>query len=294
MNSSAENSARERIFVQLPDGEIAIRRFGRRGAPRFLFAHANGFCASAYRQVFFAMGDHYDIYAVDLRGHGLTRLPADPQTHRSMAAYGDDIAHLLNALDEPDRGAWTLAGHSLGAVSVTLASVGRRDVEALRLIEPVAMPRWYSFLARTPIWRFVAPNTPLVRGARGRRGHFADRAAVKARYASKSLFASWADGVLDDYLEDGLYETQGGVALSCAPAWEAATFAGQAQDFWGAVNKAPAPISVLAANHPSTTTRPFALRRLRKAGARVEVVDGLTHLAPFENPGLAARFLLGP
>ncbi|MCB2111930.1 MAG: alpha/beta hydrolase [Parvularculaceae bacterium] len=293
MNSSIDIDAPDRIFIALRDGEIAIRRYGRRGAPRFLFAHANGFCASAYRQVFAAMGDRFDIYAVDLRGHGRSRLPADPLTHRSMAAYGKDVAQLLDALGDDGEGAWTLAGHSLGAVSVTLAAVGRGDVAALRLIEPVATPRWYSALARTPLWRFIAPNTPLVKGARGRRGHFADRAAVKARYSTKSLFAGWADGVLDDYLTDGLYETQGGVALSCAPAWEAATFAGQAQDIWSAVKKAPAPIRVLAVRHPTTTVRPFAIRRFRKSGARVEIAEGLTHLAPFENAALAARFLLG-
>ena len=283
-----------RQLVALSDGEIALRRFGRQGAPPFLFAHANGFCASAYRRVFEAMGDRYDIHAVDLRGHGRSRLPVDPANHSSMDVYGRDVAALLDVLNasSPARAPWTLAGHSLGAVAVTLAAAGRKDVAALRLIEPVAMPRWFSFAAKTPFWILFAQRLPLAKGARARRAHFPDRASVHRRYATKSLFAGWADGVLDDYLEDGLYETDGGVALSCAPAWEAATFSGHAQDFWGAVKSAPAPISVLVASHPSTTVRPFALKRLENAGAHVVRADGLTHLVPMENPALAAQFLL--
>lgn len=291
--SLAADEAVDRMFAPLSDGEIALRRFGAAGAPRLLFAHANGFCASAYRRMFEAMGDAFDIFAVDLRGHGRSRLHADPAAHSDMRVYARDIAELLDALGGEAAGPWTLAGHSLGAVSVTLASVGRRDVAALRLIEPVATPYWFTFAAHTPFWPFLAAQLPLVKGARGRRGHFPDRDFVRRRYASKSLFAGWADGVLDDYLEDGLYETQDGVALSCSPAWEAASFSGHGHDFWAAVRQAPAPISVLAARHPSTTTRPFALRRLQKAGAKIVMVDGLTHLAPFEDPARAARFLLG-
>ena len=281
------------MMIPLGDGEAALLRFGRAGAPPLLFAHANGFCASAYRQMFEAMGERFDIFAADLRGFGRSRLPADPARHRSMDVFGADLARLIDAL-APHAGrhaSWTLAGHSLGAVSAALAAVGRTDIVALRLIEPVATPRWLSLLAGAPFWPLFSPAMPLVRAARARRAVFPDRAFVRGRYAGKPLFSTWAAGVLEDYLEDGLREIDDGVELSCAPAWEAATFAGQAQDFWKAAAVAPAPLRVLVARDASSTTPPAAQRRLRRLGAVIERVDGLTHLMPFEDPARAAAFL---
>lgn len=294
-NATLEEPKARRLTASVAEGEMALLRFGREGAPPLLFAHANGFCASAYRQMLAAIGDERDVFAVDLRGHGLTRLPADPARHRSMDVFGADIAALLDSLAGrvPPGAKWTLAGHSLGAVSVTLAAQGRRDVAALRLIEPVAVPEFWSLIASTPLWGAMGPHTPLARAARRRRRSFPDRASARASYARKALFSTWAQGVLDDYLADGLREEGGAVALACDPLWEAATFAGQAHDFWGALARAPAPVFVLAARHPSSTVPPSALRRLARMGAKVVLDERCTHLLPFENPGAAARFLAG-
>lgn len=279
----------------MADGEVALLRFGTVGAPPMLFAHANGFCASAYRQMLEALGGRFDIFAVDQRGHGRTTLPADPGGVKSLDLFGDDLRALIDALSAeiaPATG-WRLAGHSLGAVAATLAAAGRQDVEALLLIEPVAIPRMMSLLARTPVWPSLARRTPLVEGALNRRASWPDAAAPAASYRRKPLFARWAAGALEDYLADGLLAEAGGVRLACAPAWEAANFAAQAHDFWRAVAAAPCPTHVLAALHASSTTRGFARRRLQNLGARVIAVAGATHLVPFEDPAIAAEFLAG-
>lgn len=282
-----------RMMTPIGDGDIATLRFGDNAAPPLLFAHANGFCASAYRQMLIALGDRFDVFAVDLRGHGRSSLPTSGPPHRGLDLFGADVSRLLDRLtgNRALHGPWMLAGHSLGAVAVTFAAVGRSDVAGLKLIEPVAIPSSLSMLARSPLWPALAPRLPLVGLAQSRRAVWPDRAAAKASYARKPLFATWAAGVLDDYLEDGLTDGEGGVRLSCAPAWEAANFAAQAHDFWGALAKAPAPVAVLAANHPSTTVRKGARARFRRLGAAVVEIGGSTHLFPFEEPQEAANFL---
>jgi pimeloyl-ACP methyl ester carboxylesterase len=283
--------ARDRIAI--PGGDIAVLRFGRPGAPPLLYAHANGFCASAYRRMLEHVGPRFDVFAVDLRGHGRTTLATDRTDFKGLDLYGADIGALLTAIRRKSNlsARWTLSGHSLGAVAVTLAAVGRVDVAALRLVEPVAMPPFWYWAARTPVWPLIAPRLPLVAGARNRRAAFPDRASVLASYRTKPLFASWVNGVLEDYLTDGLAETAAGVSLSCAPRWEAANFAAQAHDFWGAVKKAPAPIAALVARHPSSTTPPGSIRRFQRLGVEIVLIDGVSHLAPFENPAAVAGFL---
>jgi pimeloyl-ACP methyl ester carboxylesterase len=278
--------------VAIEGGEAALLRFGREGAPPLLFAHANGFCASAYRRMFDALGDRFDGFAVDLRGHGRTGLAARVEGHRSMAIFGEDLRRLKAALAPSAPGRkWLLAGHSLGGVAAVKAAAGDETVTAIRLIEPVAMPKRWAILAGTALWPLIAPRLPLVRAATRRRSRWPDRQAAYESYARKPFFAGWAEGVLDDYLEDGLVADEDGVRLACSPAWEAANFAAQANDFWGAVGAAKAPIWVLAAGHSSSTVPKSAEARFRRLGAQVERCAGVTHLVPFERPHLAAQFL---
>lgn len=286
----------KRARVRIPGGELAMLRFGRQGAPPLLFAHANGFCASAYRQMFEAIGDRYDVHAVDLRGHGRTALPIDPAAHRSAEIFASDLSALLDALQaqRPNGAGWTLAGHSLGAVSVVLAAVRRNDIGGLRLIEPVAMPGFSYAAARLPGWRLVSKRLPLVKAAAGRRGTWPTRGDVLRSYGAKPFFSTWAKGVLEDYLEDGLRQSEGGVALSCSPQWEAATFGAQAHDFWKAVEAIKAPMRILAARHPGSTVSREAQRRFARLRLDVTMVEGYTHLLPFEDPNGAARFLYAP
>ena len=257
-------------------------------APPLLFLHATGFCASAYRQILSHVSCKYDIYALDLRGHGLNTTPADPARLHSWGVFRDDIRAFL---DSNGRSAWTLAGHSLGGAVSLLAAQDRTDVAELRLVEPVAVPLWLSALAKTPIWPMLSPRMPLVKMAARRRSEWDDRESVVASYARKSLFSAWAPGVLEDYLADGLIAEGGKVRLSCSPAWEAATFAAQANDFWEAAAAAPAPVRVFVARNAASTAPAFARRRLVKMGANIVTDESAGHLAPMQKPRELADFL---
>ncbi len=278
-----------RFSLKRSDGVFAGWRWVNEDAPPLLFCHATGFCASAYKQMLQPLSGRFDIFALDMRGHGRTSLPADPGALHSWDIYADDVEGFLNS---QARDGWTLSGHSMGGVVVAMAARGRNDVSAIRLIEPVAMPPVTALLARTPIWPFIARRFPLVRGARQRRSVWPSRADVTASYQCKKIFRGWAPGVLEDYLEDGLEEdNSGAVHLSCAPDWEAATFQAHANDFWGAVRAAPAPIRVLVADDISSTVWPDALQRFRRAGGQVVMQSGVSHLIAMEKPDFAAEFV---
>lgn len=270
------------------DGEIAGWRWANPDKPPLLFCHATGFCASVYKQMLSRLSSQFDVYAIDLRGHGRTTLEADPAQLRSWRIYALDIGRFLDAMPHPQ---WTLAGHSMGAVTVTKAARGRSDIKALRLVEPVAPPRFLVLAAKTPFWAFVKGRIPIAKNAAKRRARWPDVETVKQSYARKPIFKSWAAGVLDDYLEDGLAEDEEVVRLSCAPAWEAATFQAQANDLWTAVRNAPCSIDVLVANHPTSTVFTGARRLFRRYGASLTAVDQASHLLPMENPRLAAEFV---
>ncbi len=275
--------------------DVAFLRFGRRGAAPMIFAHANGFCASAYRQMLTLMSEGYDIFAIDQRGHGRTRLPADPLQRYNMRLFGEDLLRVMDKIaaefDIADD--WTLAGHSMGGVASVFAASKTDRAAAVRLIEPVVVPERYRFLARLPGYRSQARKFPLVRAALSRRSRWPDRGAVIDSYQTKTLFSTWRAGVIEDYLIDGLKDVEDGVTLACTREWEASNFMAFGHDFWGALKKIRAPIAVLGARHASTTLMGDAASRLRQRGVKVSRADAVTHLIPFEKPDLAARFLLG-
>lgn len=279
-----------RFSIDLDDGVMAGRRWRRAGLPPLLFCHATGFCASVYKQMLEALSADYDVFALDMRGHGRTALPADAAHLRSWDIYARDIAAFLDA---QNRHGWTLAGHSMGAVTAAMAAQGRVDIAALRLIEPVAAHPLFALAARTPVWPLLSRRIPLAAKARRRRAEWPSRHEALDHYVRKALFQNWADGVLEDYLEDGLVIGTRRARLACDPAWEAATFAAQANGFWGAVRRAPALVEVFAADHPTTTVWSSARARFNRLGAHLTLATDLTHLAPMEDPGRLARFVAG-
>lgn len=286
--------APRRFEIALEEGPVAGWRWCNDGARPLLFAHANGFCASAYKRLLSLLSDAFDVIAIDLRGHGRTRLPAQPSGHATWTPFVDDLGRVMDsagALGLSSDARWVLAGHSLGASSLIRAAVGRSDVARICALEPVAVPALVALYSALPGWRFFADRSPLVRGALNRRSAWSSRDEVRQRYRNKKIFALFAEDVIDDYLEDGLVEGAEGVRLACDPEWEAANFAASQAGFWRAVARLDAPLDVLGANHPSSTLIGDAPARFTRAGAQVQLLDGVTHLAPLEVPEAAARFI---
>lgn len=111
------------IDLPVGDGALAAIDFGGSGAP-VLFVHGTGQNAAAWTDVAAHLVGHCRAVAIDLRGHGQTRLDSiDPEQ------YWRDIAKAVAALS------WKkpiLVGHSGGGYGVTAAV-------AAQLVEPAAL-----------------------------------------------------------------------------------------------------------------------------------------------------------
>ena len=275
----------ERAHYEFEDGMMAAWRWPNPGAPILVFAHANGFNGGAYRQMLGKVADRFEIIAPDLRGHGRTTLPADPATHKSWDVYAKDLLALYDRLD---RRPALLAGHSMGGSSTLLAAAQMRDAPPLALVEPVVLPPALYLMARSLLWPFMkgAAIKPAAT-ARKRSNGWPDRDAVISRYQSRPTFARWSDGVLEDYLEDGLVELDDGVRLACDPNWEAANFEGQAHDLLKAARQLGDTVQVLKASKGSTVINASGLIA---RGVRLESVEG-GHLIPMEAPSIVASWL---
>lgn len=286
---------RRMIPIRSPwgDGEVSVLDFGDpTRAVDVVFLHANGFNALTYRSLLAPLSASLRVIAPDLRGHGSTRLKADPRGRKSWKDFRDDVLALLEVLGGPPV---TLGGHSMGGTVALAAAAHAPDrVSNLALFDPVIWSRPELALAHLPGAQTVARlRIPLVKGALRRRSVFESRTEAFQAYRGRGAFATWPETTLADYVAGGFAEREDGrVELACTPAWEASNFAAQANAPWRNLARTPRPVLILRGDRHSTChVHDDATLRRRFPHVQVETVPG-GHFFPMERPDLVRDALL--
>lgn len=276
----------DRLTIALADGAMSGLRWGpERMPPDLVFLHANGFNAATYGPLLAPLAAEHSIVALDLRGHGLTSLPADPALMTTWDAYADDLVEVLDRIVPEGARPPILAGHSMGSVAALLAAARRpARVRSLVLLDPVMMHPWFWLFARTPWGAARMRRFDLAVGAAKRRAVFASKEEAVATYRTRKTFASWQQGFLEGYVEGGFVDDPAGVRLACAPAWEAANFATQTQNPWAALKRMRIPVTILAGSNRSTVHGGAARIARLAPRAQVETLPDTTHFFPMERP----------
>lgn len=264
-------------------GEMALLDFGPPDrAVDVVFSHANGFNARTYRTILAPLAREMRILALDLRGHGLSTLPAVVEGRVGWREMEEDLLALLAA---EASGPVVLAGHSMGGTTSLLAAAAAPGrVKSLVLLDPVIFPA---------AAQADAAESPLVQGALRRRPTFPSKAAALEAYVGRGAFKTWRREQIADYVEDGFRETATGeVTLACAPAWEASNFRTHNYDPWAAFAESRCPIDIRRAEEASTCRLDGRAGALTADGrVTVETVPGTTHFLPMERPDVVQAAL---
>ena len=272
--------------------EMAALDFGPEDRPfDVVFLHANGFNAMTYRSILGPLSAGLRVLAVDQRGHGASRLTAEPKGRRSWKDFRDDLVALLDTLDQPPV---VLSGHSMGGTVAILAAAMRpKAVSSLVLFDPVIMPPLVALYAHAPWSSGQLKRMPIVQGALRRRAVFDSREAAMAAYKGRGAFKTWPDAVVADYVAGGFVDTPDGkVTLACAPVWEASSYAAQGHNPWTALRRIKAPVRLFKAEKGSTCRGSAVELKRRKPDIVVETVPGSTHFLPMERPDLVRDALM--
>lgn len=259
---------------------------------RVHFAHATGFHAGVYRTLIDRLDPRIEVFALDQRGHGLSRAEADPSRLRSWQIYIDDLTAFLEHIG----GELFLGGHSMGGVvsmgaEARLAGSSKASVKGLLLVEPVA-PAFPMRAILPPLQPLgVGFLIPLAQSAKKRREYFPSRDAVYASWSKKPLFDAWAPGALEDYIRDGFIDTDDRqVRLACAPRWESNTFAYSEARYIRHLKKGASPIALLRGGQGSTCSSSARDDIVRLRRVAYEFFDErANHFIPMERPELLAE-----
>ncbi len=282
--------------VSIPGGTLHTLQWAGPGglAPHLIFAHATGMCAAIYAALLAPLSAQARITAYDARGHGGSLLPAEAdQTPTDWHLYGDDLRALAAALGG---GPFLLAGHSMGATSSFEAAVAHPGLATrMLLIDPPFIPFDVAESVRRMRDSGAPMANPMADRAVRRSAHFPSRAAARAAWAGRGVFAGWPDAALDAYISGGLHDAaDGGVSLACTPAWEAATFRGISTTAQDSFRAARLPFAVLAAEHDSTVrAAEEAVIRALHPEAPFYRVPGSGHFLPVTHPDAVREWLYG-
>ncbi len=279
------------ILSAAGDGVMAAVEMGPQDRPvDLVFSHANGFNALTYRHLLAPVAAAgFRILAIDQRGHGRSRLAADPgDGHGSWLGYQQDLIGLLETLDQPPG---VVAGHSMGGTAGLMAAGARPElVRSLVLLDPVVLPEGMA----SEMGVAAMKNSPLAQGALKRRNLFDSREAAIASYTGRGAFRTWPAEMLADYVTDGLKPgPEGGLVLSCAPEWESANFAAHDHNAWDGFFNSDCPIRILKAETASTANIDARMDELLATGRiRIEMIPGTSHFLPMERLELSRQALL--
>jgi pimeloyl-ACP methyl ester carboxylesterase len=270
----------QRTDIITPAGPVSVLAGGQ--GPRLHFAHATGMNAQLYAALLVPLADRFAITISDARGHGFTGLDRDPSHLASWDEFAVDLGRLLDVIDGGS--GWILAGHSMGAtVSLLAAAMRPGQVAGLVLLDPPMLP---FDVAREVRAGAIFPN-PMADQAARRRGMFPGRADARAAYHGRGVFKTWSDADLDAYLAGGLLETDEGVELACAPAFESATFRAVSPNVEPALAQVRCPFILLAGEHGTTVRDPeLAQFAAHPQCLSAERIPGTTHFLPLERPEL--------
>jgi pimeloyl-ACP methyl ester carboxylesterase len=277
-----------RFRVNIRDGEMAGIAFGDPVRPiEVLFLHATGFNAITYQSLLEPLGGPAHCAAVDLRGHGRTKLPAKPAQMRSWNKFRDDVIQLL---EQTSPGGCVLGGHSMGATVALLVAARRPDlVKALALADPVLLKRQHYRFVNLPLLGELAGKNALSKQALKRRRSFESPGEAAESLRGRGAFKTWRAPFLDDFVIDGvLRQDDGQYGLACAPEWESAVYTAHRIRPWAAIRKLRKkriPIIVLQADRESTA-QPDTDARIHavRPDAAVTRVPGTSHFIPMERP----------
>ena len=120
---------------------------GERQDKNIFFFHATGFNAETYMPFFLKLGElldnQYSIYAIDQRGHGLSKASAIPSELNSWQTYFEDGKNFIRPFLSSEN---ILMGHSMGGVVAARLAYDFEDkIQKSVLIDPVLQPQSLKF-----------------------------------------------------------------------------------------------------------------------------------------------------
>ena len=172
---------------------------------KVFFAHANGFPAEVYKDLFVQL-KNYQVDYIPLLAHGKYKL---------KNSWSNVVPEIITYLEEHYQEPVWVIGHSFGAVCLALAAQKRPELfKGLILMDPPVLSKRIRLVLGFMQWlklsRFFMP---LAKKSSKRSDFFPSKALLVSKFRAKKLFKNFTEESFHNYIEHGFYETDGGIKL---------------------------------------------------------------------------------
>lgn len=273
-------------WIRAAELTLVAHDWGGTGAP-VLLAHPTGFHGRVWEPVaarLVAAG--YRVWSFDFRGHGDSDRSPDGYHWDRFADDAEQVGDALGILDDD---ALVGVGHSKGAAALLLLEARRPGAFGrLWCYEPIVFP------TDEPLGR--DDDTPLAASARRRRSVWASKEEALATFGSRPPLDVLDPEVLRAYVEYGLTErTHGMVGLKCKPDDEATVYAEMTTNrVYSCLRHVHCPTLVVCGERTDAIVPNLGqMVADRLPHGRLEVVPGLGHFGPMQDPAAIATSVLG-
>ncbi len=261
--------------------------------PLIIFAHANGFPASTYSELFTHWRTKgYQVHAIERLGHD----PRFPVTD-GWPHLVEEIHHFIQHDVRPHRDQKVfLVGHSLGGyLSLMVAHRWQGLADGVVVLDSPILNGWRStaigWIKRSALIDRILPS-----GISAQRTHeWPDKAEALRHFSSKPKFQAFHPTVLQDYIRHGTHPHphQSHVTLAFRREVETAIYRTMPHALLPAFASTPhrSPTAFIGGTRSSELRRAGLSGTRRLFGDQVTWIDG-THLYPFEQPLRTAEEVL--
>lgn len=241
------------------------------------FAHANGFPAASYQQVFNALAEHFNVLALEQFGHN----PAFP-VNRNLSNLVDELLDYLHRnADTPVYG----IGHSMGAVVTYIAACEAPELfkGVIMLDPPIAsgLASWiFRLVKMTPLIERISPAGK----AKTRCQSWPIDVDLSEYFRAKSLFKDFQPACVVDYVNAATKVIGERQVLTFDAQVEAQIFRNVNDNIHRYYGKLQRPSCLITAEN-SPVCVPFNLNHFVK-NTKIEhlKVPALGHMFPLEAP----------
>jgi pimeloyl-ACP methyl ester carboxylesterase len=254
------------------------------GGPPLVIVHGNTHCGGVYEPLAERLSPEYEVYALDLRGHGLS----DKGDSYSWKMLRDDLVGMLDALDLRNV---LLVAHSRGGGACLLAAAMRPErVRGVVGYEPnVPLQLWHDENTDDRVRDLVA------RAAR-RRSTWPDREAMYGHFLGRGAFKDWQDEYLRAFVRHAAVDLPDGTIGLASPTFVEGEMYKEIFNFeeWKKVEACPVPaLAIYGTDSGRMKAGEDPVSELRKLFLHVDLrtMGNATHSGPMEHPDAFERFI---